>query len=90
MISPHVEVDQPPPVCRAFGRHTLSQIEALERDAIVSLGLSRATIYQLSVATQLYAASTRPHGVEGVLAVIEAAGTEVANLHRSAPTTPSR
>ncbi|MCF8590542.1 sigma-54-dependent Fis family transcriptional regulator [Gordonia liuliyuniae] len=56
-----VEVDQLPPVCRTFGRHTLSQIEALERDAIVraltendynkraaaeSLGLSRATIYR--------------------------------------------
>ena len=56
-----VDVDQLPPVCRTFGRHTLSQIEALERDAIVraltendynkraaaeSLGLSRATIYR--------------------------------------------
>ncbi|MCF8570351.1 GAF domain-containing protein [Gordonia sp. HY002] len=56
-----VDIDQLPPVCRTFGRHTLSQIEALERDAIVraltendynkraaaeSLGLSRATIYR--------------------------------------------
>ncbi|MFC3243881.1 helix-turn-helix domain-containing protein [Gordonia humi] len=56
-----IEVDQLPPVCRTFGRHTLSQMEALERDAIVraltendynkraaaeSLGLSRATIYR--------------------------------------------
>ncbi|QHE67442.1 sigma-54-dependent Fis family transcriptional regulator [Rhodococcus sp. WAY2] len=54
-------VDQLPPVCRALSRHTLTQIEALERDAIVrsleenhgnkkaaatALGISRATIYR--------------------------------------------
>ncbi|NMO01407.1 GAF domain-containing protein [Gordonia sp. TBRC 11910] len=56
-----VEVEGLPAVCRTFGRHTLSQIEALERDAIVrvltendfnkkaaadALGISRATIYR--------------------------------------------
>ena len=56
-----VEVDQLPPMCRALSRHTLTQIEALERDAIVrsleenhgnkkaaatALGISRATIYR--------------------------------------------
>ena len=48
-------------MCRALSRHTLTQIEALERDAIVrsleenhgnkkaaatALGISRATIYR--------------------------------------------
>ena len=56
-----VEVEQLPPMCRALSRHTLTQIEALERDAIVrsleenhgnkkaaatALGISRATIYR--------------------------------------------
>lgn len=56
-----IEVDQLPPVVRALSRHTLTQIEALERDAIVrslaenqgnkraaatALGISRATIYR--------------------------------------------
>ncbi|MCU1645704.1 MAG: Acetoin dehydrogenase operon transcriptional activator AcoR [Nocardia sp.] len=56
-----IGVEQLPAVCRALSRHTLTQIEALERDAIVrsleehhgnkksaatALGLSRATIYR--------------------------------------------
>lgn len=56
-----IGVDQLPPVCRALSRHRLTQIEALERDAIVrslednhgnkkaaatALGISRATIYR--------------------------------------------
>ncbi|MFC9551983.1 sigma-54-dependent Fis family transcriptional regulator [Rhodococcus sp. NPDC056960] len=56
-----VEVEQLPPMCRALSRHALTQIEALERDAIVrsleenhgnkkaaatALGISRATIYR--------------------------------------------
>ncbi|WP_190812467.1 sigma-54-dependent Fis family transcriptional regulator [Saccharopolyspora pogona] len=56
-----IGVDQLPPVCRALSRRTLTQIEALERDAIVrslaenrgnkkdaaaALGVSRATIYR--------------------------------------------
>ncbi|WAM19403.1 sigma-54-dependent Fis family transcriptional regulator [Rhodococcus sp. JS3073] len=56
-----IAVDQLPPTCRALSRHTLTQIEALERDAIVrsleenhgnkkaaatALGISRATIYR--------------------------------------------
>lgn len=56
-----VEVDQLPPICRALSRHALTQIESLERDAIVrsleechgnkkaaatALGISRATIYR--------------------------------------------
>ncbi|MET0453752.1 MAG: helix-turn-helix domain-containing protein [Mycobacterium sp.] len=56
-----VEVDQLPPTVRALSRHMLTQIEALERDAIVrslednggskvdaaaALGISRATIYR--------------------------------------------
>jgi hypothetical protein len=56
-----VTVDQLPPECRSVSRRTLSQIEALQRDAIVrslaehggnkgqaasSLGMSRATIYR--------------------------------------------
>ncbi|KAF0956916.1 sigma-54-dependent Fis family transcriptional regulator [Rhodococcus sp. T7] len=54
-------VEQLPPMCRALSRHMLTQIEALERDAIVrsleanhgnkkaaatALGISRATIYR--------------------------------------------
>lgn len=56
-----IQVSQLPPICRAVSRHTLTQIEALERDAIVrsleesngnkkaaaaALGISRATIYR--------------------------------------------
>jgi transcriptional regulator of acetoin/glycerol metabolism len=56
-----VDVPQLPPRCRTLSRHTLTQIEALERDAIVrsleanhgskvdaavALGISRATIYR--------------------------------------------
>jgi transcriptional regulator of acetoin/glycerol metabolism len=56
-----VDVAQLPPRCRTLSRHTLTQIEALERDAIVrsleanhgskvdaaaALGISRATIYR--------------------------------------------
>jgi transcriptional regulator of acetoin/glycerol metabolism len=56
-----VDVQQLPPMCRTLSRHTLTQIEALERDAIVrsleanhgskvdaavALGISRATIYR--------------------------------------------
>lgn len=56
-----IGVGQLPPRCRTTGRHTLSRIEALERDAIVrsleenanskaaaasALGISRATIYR--------------------------------------------
>ncbi|MDT5149607.1 MAG: sigma-54 dependent transcriptional regulator, acetoin dehydrogenase operon transcriptional [Mycobacterium sp.] len=56
-----VDVHQLPPRCRTLSRHTLTQIEALERDAIVrsleatngskldaaaALGISRATIYR--------------------------------------------
>ncbi|MDT5072661.1 MAG: sigma-54 dependent transcriptional regulator, acetoin dehydrogenase operon transcriptional [Mycobacterium sp.] len=56
-----VDVQQLPPRCRTLSRHTLTQIEALERDAIVrsleanhgskvdaavALGISRATIYR--------------------------------------------
>jgi transcriptional regulator of acetoin/glycerol metabolism len=56
-----VDVAQLPAMCRTLSRHTLTQIEALERDAIVrslednhgrkvdaaaALGISRATIYR--------------------------------------------
>ena len=56
-----IDVAQLPPVVRALSRHTLTQLEALERDAIVrslednggnkkaaasALGISRATIYR--------------------------------------------
>lgn len=56
-----VGVHQLPPMCRSVSRHALTQIEALERDAIVrslethggnkkaaatALGISRATIYR--------------------------------------------
>ena len=56
-----VGVEQLPPICRALSRHTLTRIEALERDAIIhslednhrdkraaaqALGISRATIYR--------------------------------------------
>jgi transcriptional regulator of acetoin/glycerol metabolism len=56
-----IELDDLPPECRSATRRTLSQLEALERDAIVnalmiseanptkaaaSLGISRATIYR--------------------------------------------
>ena len=56
-----IGVNQLPPRCRALSRHTLTRIEALERDAIVkcltenhnnkvaaaeALGISRATIYR--------------------------------------------
>ncbi|MDQ1178591.1 transcriptional regulator of acetoin/glycerol metabolism [Rhodococcus sp. SORGH_AS 301] len=56
-----IEVDKLPPVCRASSRRTLTQLEALTRDAIVralednggnkqaaarALGTSRATIYR--------------------------------------------
>ncbi|ROZ99202.1 sigma-54-dependent Fis family transcriptional regulator [Gordonia sp. OPL2] len=56
-----IDVHQLPPSCRSLSRHTLTRIEALERDAIVrsleenggskataaaALGISRATIYR--------------------------------------------
>ncbi|WP_124711573.1 sigma-54-dependent Fis family transcriptional regulator [Gordonia insulae] len=56
-----IDVGQLPPSCRSLSRHTLTRIEALERDAIVrsleengrskaaaaaALGISRATIYR--------------------------------------------
>ncbi|MFW0792345.1 helix-turn-helix domain-containing protein [Gordonia sp. CPCC 205515] len=56
-----IDVHQLPPACRSLSRHTLTRIEALERDAIVrsleengnskaaaaqALGISRATIYR--------------------------------------------
>ncbi|MCH5642346.1 helix-turn-helix domain-containing protein [Gordonia sp. ABSL49_1] len=56
-----ITVKQLPPTCRSLSRHTLTRIEALERDAIVrsleenghnkiaaanALGISRATIYR--------------------------------------------
>ncbi|MGV9711815.1 sigma-54-dependent Fis family transcriptional regulator [Gordonia sp. NPDC003424] len=56
-----IDVRQLPPTCRSLSRHTLTRIEALERDAIVrsleenanskaaaaaALGISRATIYR--------------------------------------------
>ena len=56
-----IDVEHLPPLCRALSRHALTQIEALERDAIIrsladnkgnkkaaatALGISRATIYR--------------------------------------------
>jgi transcriptional regulator with GAF, ATPase, and Fis domain len=56
-----IDVNQLPPTCRALSRHTLTRIEAMERDAIIrsleengghkpaaaaALGISRATIYR--------------------------------------------
>ena len=56
-----IHIDKLPPQCRSLTRRRLSQIEALERDAIVrslqenggnkaeaavALGMSRATIYR--------------------------------------------
>lgn len=56
-----IDVNQLPPSCRALSRHTLTRIEAMERDAIIrsleengghkpaaaaALGISRATIYR--------------------------------------------